>query len=426
MELWKTLQLPQEDVFCIDCKSFFASVESLKRCLHPLESRLCVVSRDDNRSGLVLASSMSMKHHYGIKTGTRTYEIPQGLDDILLVPPRMATYIEENRKLNEILLRFVSAEDWHPYSIDEGFINVTANRLLYGSPMQLAQLIQQTIWQELNLVVSIGIGRNPLMAKLALDLDAKHQAPTYISQWDYNTIPEKLWPIDDLSSVWGIGKRTERRLNQLNIYSMGDLAQADLALLKKEFGIIGEQLYYHAYGIDFSDFSERYIPQSKGFGKSQVLTKDYRDRAEIERVISEMTDQVAARLRKHHFQACKIHLSLGFSKSCYAPRFSHQMTVDGTASSFDLIEAMLQLFRQHYRGHPVRSIAVQLGDIQAESGMQLNLFEDPAVRERRFCLERTIDQLRDHYGYQSVVRTSSLMPGATAIARSKLVGGHLG
>lgn len=418
--------LPQRDVFCIDCKSFFASVEAVQRGLHPLEAKICVVSRDDNRSGLVLASSVQIKKKYQIKTGTRTYEIPLSLSDVLLVKPRMNLYIDMNERINEILLRYVAPEDWHPYSIDEGFIDVTASAHLFGGVLALAQRIQNDIWKELQLVVSIGIGKNPLMAKYALDIEAKNAWPTFISQWDYDTIPEKLWPITDLSDTWGIGRRYARRLEKLRIHSMYDLAHANLGVLKDEFGIIGEQLYYHANGIDYSNLADKFVPLNKGFGKSQILTRDYVNPDEIERVILEMTDQVAARLRKHGLQAASIHLSLGFSKNASAPRFNHQATMTPTSASFQLIEAMLYLFRKHYRGHPVRSIGIHLGSLVQSSDYQLSLFEDPDQIHRHLKLEKSIDQIRQRYGYSSLVRSSSLMSGATAIQRSKLVGGHLG
>ena len=418
--------LPNHHIFCIDCKSFFASVEAVSRGLHPLEAKLCVVSRDDNRSGLVLASSVQMKKQYHIRTGSRTYEIPTELNDILLVPPRMSVYIEQNQYINEILLRYVSPEDWHPYSIDEGFVDVTASAHLFGGVEALARQLQEVIWRELRLVVTIGIGSNPLMAKLALDLDAKNKIPDYISCWDYSDIPNKLWPITDLSDVWGIGPRLARRLNKLGINSMYDLAHIETEKLKAEFGIIGEQLYYHAHGVDYARFREYFVPAHKGFGKSQVLTRDYIHRDEIERVITEMTDQVASRLRAHRVQARTIHLTLGFSKYSYAPRFSHQATIEPTSASFVLIREMRYLFRKYYRGHPVRSIAIHLGDISKTNGTQLDLFDDPEQIEKHLLLEHSIDQIRTHYGYQSLVRTSSIMSGATAIHRAQLVGGHLG
>lgn len=414
---------PRRSILCLDCKSFFASVESVERGLHPLYSKLCVVSHTGHHSGVVLAASIQMKAKYGIKTGSRSSDLPLRGDDFWKVPPRMRVYLDINKKINEIFLRYVNLADWHPYSIDETFLDVTASQRLFGNPYQIAKMIQKEIWDKFGLIMTIGIGDNPLLAKLSLDIEAKEAYPTYITKWAYEDVPFKLWPINDLDEVWGIGRKTAKRLRQMGIMSVYDLAHFDLGLLQKQFGIMGTQLYYHAHGLDHSRLSEKFKPSQESFGKSQILKRDYYLQDDIELIIREMTDQVAARLRKRGLKARSIHLSLGFAEGEGTDRFSHQAKISPSSSSYQIIPAMLKLFRTFYRGQVVRRVALSLGDIR-EADSQMCLFSDLDWQEPDSQFEKTIDQIRDFYGYQSLVRASSLQEAGTAIQRSKLLGGH--
>lgn len=291
----------------------------------------------------------------------------------------------------------------------------------------IAHRIQQAIWKEIGVVVTIGIGDNPLLAKLALDNEAKNRPEThYIADWRYETVENTIWKIKDLTNMWGIGNRTARNLQLLGIRSVYELAQFDVNRLKKLYGIIGEQLFFHAHGIDQSIISEKYIPLSRSYSKNQILDRDYTIQSEVEVVLREMTDQVASRLREHHVESCLIHLSIGYSKDIFEDGFSRQMSIHPTSSSKKMIEYVLRLFRIHYNGQPVRQIGIQCGKIHYQTDLQLDLFEEAEKTIRQMELDRIIDQIRMKYGYASLVHASSLSRGATAIKRSGLIGGHQG
>src|SRR5699024_9075258 len=156
-----------------------------------------------------------VKAEYGVKTGTRVYDIPKDTD-IKIVEPRMALYLKKNIEILNIFRRYVMDKDLHPYSIDESFLDVTASHQLFGTSYQIAKAIQEAIWDELGLVVTIGIGDNPLLAKLALDHDAKHkEIASYIAQWRYKDVPRTVWRINELDDFWGIGSRTKVKLQKL-------------------------------------------------------------------------------------------------------------------------------------------------------------------------------------------------------------------
>lgn len=415
---------PRRDILCIDVKSFFASVEAVKHGEHPLHAYIVVMSKPEQNGGLVLAASPRVKEEYGIKTGSRRFEIPKH-SKIKIVEPRMGLYLKVNGMINDIYREYVSDADLHIYSVDESFLDVTASHALFGDTAQIALKIQQTIWNRLKLVVSIGIGDNPLLAKLALDNEAKNAVP-FIAEWRYESIPNTVWKIHPITDMWGIGRRTGENLYRLGIDSVYRLSQFDVKTLKRVHGIIGEQLFYHAHGIDHSILSEKYIPSSTSYGKSQILDRDYTSPSEIEVVIREMADQVAARLRKYHVEAGVIHLSVGFSQDISDIGFSHQVSIYPSSSSNSIIEVCLDLFRTYYRNQPIRRLSIQCGKIQVKSTLQLNLFEPPEETIHRDDLDLIIDRIRNKYGYSSLIHASSLTRGGTAIKRSGLIGGHKG
>jgi len=414
--------LPNRGIIAIDVKSFFASVEAVKRGLHPLEAYVIVLSGRGRPGGLVLAASPRVKQEFGIKTGSREFEIPKS-PKLVIVPPRMSLYLKVNSMIINILKQYVTDEELLIYSIDEMLLDVTASQSLFGDVETIAKRIQREIWQKLKLCTTIGIGPNPLMAKVCMDIEAK-QNPNCFAHWTYADVPTKLQKITHMTDFWGIGKRTEKRLNNMGIYTIEGLANANLQQIKRALGVIGEQLYYHAHGIDYSILSERYIPKDTSYGNSQILMRDYSNQQEVEIVIREMADQVASRLRKDHVKAGVLHLTIGFSKNIPEKGFSHQIKINETNSTKRMAEISLGLFRKYYQQQPVRSIALSCGKIKPQDSLQLNLFEDPMRTINHEKLEYTIDKIRDRYGFASLIYGSSLLKGGTALARSQCIGGH--
>lgn len=415
---------PRRDILCIDIKSFFASVEAVERRQHPLEAMIAVVSKPDNNGGLVLAASPRVKEKYNIRTGTRVYEIPKN-SEIQIVEPRMALYLKKNLEIVKIFKRYVSIQDLHIYSIDESFLDVTHSHALFGTTKEIATKIQKDILKELKLIATVGIGDNPLLAKLALDHKAKKDYPNwYQAYWGYDDVQDTIWKIDKLTDFWGIGSRTEKKLHQLGIYSVYDLAQYDVRKIKKRFNVIGEQLFFHAHGIDRTILSDRFTPKENSFSKNQILNRDYTNPYDVEVVIREMTEENAMRLRKHRLTTSTVKLTIGYSKHTFEPGFSHQMAIEATDSSKKLVHYMIRLFRKYYESYPVRVINVTFSKIAPKQDYQLSLFEslEDVLKDER--LDETIDLVRKKYGYTSLLHASSLLKNGMAIQRSKLLGGH--
>src|SRR5690606_26783631 len=186
---------------------------------------------------IVLAASPRLKKEYGIKTGSRLFEIPKD-PRIHLIEPKMATYLRVSTEITRLFNRYVPKEAIHIYSVDESFLQVDGTDVLWGDVLEIAKKIKDELMREFQLTCAIGIGPNMLMAKLALDLEAKHKG---IALWTYEDVPKKLWPVSPLSEMWGIGRRLEKRLNSMGIFTVGQLAQSDLDKLEKKFGIMGNQ-----------------------------------------------------------------------------------------------------------------------------------------------------------------------------------------
>lgn len=415
---------PIRDILCVDIKAFFASVEAVERKQNPLTALIAVVSKPQNNGGLVLAASPKVKEIYGVKTGTRVYEIPPN-SGIQIVEPRMELYLEKNLAIIDIFKRYVPMSDLHIYSIDESFLDVTHSRNLFGTKEEISRRIQRDIWQELGLIAAVGLGDNPLLAKLALDHQAKNDAVNfYLAYWSYENVPTTIWRIQKLSDFWGIGARTANKLQQFGIYNVYDLAHADFNLIKKNFHKIGEQLFFHAHGIDRTILSDVHRPKRNSFSKNQILHRDYTIPCDVEIVIREMTDANASRLRKHKLVTATVRLTIGYSRNSIHSGFNHQMKIEATDSSQKLANHLVHLFRKFYEGFPVRTINISFSNILPKQAQQLNLFEsvEDVVNDEQ--LNQTIDYVREKFGYTSLLHADSLMKGSTVIERSKLLGGH--
>lgn len=422
---------PQGVFFMIDNKSFYASCESVARGLNPLQSVLVVMSETENTGGggLILAASPTAKKRYGISNVSRRRDLPN-VPEMIIAPPRMNLYIHKNLAVNRTFRDFCADEDCYPYSIDESILDMTKSWQLFGSsPMEVAQEIQHTIRHKYGLYTTVGIGRNPLQAKLALDIYAKHDH-NLIGELSYGTFGKKIWPITDLTSVWSIGHRTADHLNRMGIFSMDDLAHCNPYELKSEMGVIGSQLFALSWGIDRSKLSKLINPVDKSWSNSQVLPRDYSIQREIELVISEIGQQVTSRMRHHRQAASVISLGLGFSYSSSEEDgrsgFHRSIKVETTSSTAEINEVLMRLFRQNWEGQSIRNVMVSLSQLSEDTGLQLSLFEAPEPQIKRDNVDRIMDKIRDRFGVTKLIMASSLLRGGTMLERASLVGGHNG
>ncbi len=414
-------KLPLRYIMCIDVKSFFASVEAVRRGIDPLEAWIAVVSDKRRPGAVVLASSPNVKKYCGIKTGNRHFEIKD--KRIMIVNPSMSLYLDFNRKIHEIFRSFAADEDINVYSIDESFLDVTSTAHLFGSPYEIAEMIKDRIRKELGLAVTIGIGDNPLLAKLALDNESKKN-PTQIAYWSYEDIPHTVWKIPSLTDFWGISRGWKKRFNALGIYTVKQLAHFDKDVLSTKFGIMGLQQYYHANGVDYSIINKPAVFKNKGYSKGQILMRDYTEENEIIGILEEMVEEVAVRLRNHGMSAKSMGLYCGFSSDetgshgfGISKRF--KIPVSDTRS---LLQYFKNAFYDNWSGEKVRQFNISLQDIEEDKGHQITLFE--LEDQKNVRIDSCLDDLRDRFGRTAVFKAHSLNNSSTFFERAGYVGGH--
>lgn len=453
---------PKSDIAFIDMKSFYASVECVSRGLHPLKTSLCVMSRADNSVGLILASSPMFKKVFGKSNVGRSYDLPFDINtrrfsyynakkhglrtdpeyiryieewakSTLIVPPRMDEYIAVNMEIQRIFQNYGSPDDIYPYSIDEGFIDLTSSLNYFISDKTISRKdkldaisakVQRDIWRETGIYSTIGMSNaNPLLAKLALDNEAK-RTPTMRANWSYQDVERKVWNIPNMTDFWGIGKRMEKRLNGLGIYSIKELANTNPDMLKQNLGEAGLRLWFHANGVDESNVHTPYKPKSKCLGNSQVLPRDYVDQREIEIVLREMAEQVAIRLRRAGKKATVVAIHLGYSKHENKRSINTQMKIGATNNTDIITNYVLKLFRNKYTSGAIRNVAVSYSGFVDGSYGLISLFDDVDKEKKEERLQTAIDSIRNQFGFTSLLKANSLDKASRSIARSKLIGGH--
>ena len=413
---------PERNIMCIDLKSFFASCECIERGLDPFKVPLVVANPKQGNGAITLAVTPYLKSQ-GVASRSRLYEIPKNIK-YTIVPPRMKLYIEKSKEIVNIYLDYVAKEDLHIYSIDECFLDVTDYLKLYKkSDYELAEEILKTIQEKTGLTATCGIGPNPLLAKVAMDTEAK-KYKNGIAKWNYDDIPNKLWPITPLSKMWGIGKRMEKNLNILNIYSIGDLAKYDPHKLKDKFGIMGTELWNHANGIDTSRITDfKTEAKDKSYSHSQVLFKDYNE-SNIRIIISEMVELLTARLRANKKQTTVIGFGISYSKEINSG-FYHSLKLEApTDSNKEIIRYCNIIFDRYYDYLPIRKVSISCGGLIPKQGVQLNLFEKYSDILQENEINKTVDEIKNKFGKNSIIKASSLLPDSTAIERNTKIGGH--
>jgi len=411
--------LPKNQILCVDMKSFYASCSAVMEGLDPLDCYLAVVGEKKRQGSIVLAASPRLKKEFGIKTGSRMFEIP---DDprIKVVEPKMATYLRISTEISRVFNRYVPKEAIHVYSVDESFIKVDGAIHLWGDAKTIAQKIKDDIEREFQLPCAVGIGPNMLLAKLCLDLDAKKKG---VAEWSYDDVQTKLWNVSPLREMWGIGRQVEKTLNGMGIFMVGQLARYDLEKLEKKFGIMGNQLYYHAWGVDLSDLGAPLIQGQISFGKSQILLRDYKEEEEIKAVILEICEEVARRARTHRKAGRTISLGVGYSQDEFGGGFHRSRTIgQPTNVTMELYRVCLELFSEHYTGKTVRQISISISNIVDDRELQLDLFDRGADKRRE--LGYVVDSIRRRFGSGSLLRAVSYTAAGTAKHRATLVGGH--
>lgn len=303
---------PERTYLCIDLKTFYASVECADRGLDPFVTNLVVADPTRGDTTICLAITPAMKA-LGIRNRCRIFEIPPGISYIKAMP-RMRHYMEVSARIYGIYLRYVSPDDIHPYSIDECFIDATPYLKLYNTDARtFAQRLMDEVRREESICATAGIGPNLFLAKVALDITAKH-VPDNIGVLDEESFKQQIWPHRPITDIWGIGPGIAARLAKYHVYDLMGVAALNEGLLYREFGVNAEYLIDHAFGREPTTIAEiqAYRPAASSYVNGQVLPCNYTyDEAHV--VLKEMVDASVLELVERGQVTNHISLSVGYA-----------------------------------------------------------------------------------------------------------------
>lgn len=496
----------EKTYIAIDLKSFYASVECVERKIDPLATNLVVADVSRTSKTICLAVSPSLKS-YGLPGRARLFEVEQKVKEInrdrkkkinyhkfigkstnyielnnnpyleldfVIAPPRMSFYINYSTKIYNTYLKYISPDDIHVYSIDEVFMDVTDYLKLYHiSAYELARKMIKDVLTTTGITATAGIGTNLYLAKVAMDIVAKHipadKDGVRIAELDEMKYRKQLWNHKPLTDFWRVGRGIAKRLEYLEIYTMGDIAKCSLGnitdkknedMLYKEFGVNAELLIDHAWGYEPCTIRDikNYKPKLNSISTGQVLSYAYNyDKTKL--IIKEMIDNLVLDLVDKKLVTNQIILTINYDsnnlKNNYdgvvkedyygrlVPKEAHgTVTLDRSTSSTRIItKKIMELYdRIINKSLLVKRITIAFGNVTSENDIitnknyeQLTLFntkkdvpkaENKEELESEKKIQKTILDIKKKYGKNSILKGMNYEEGATTIDRNNQIGGH--
>ena len=491
---------------CIDLKSFYASVECIERGLDPLNTNLVVADETRTEKTVCLAITPSLKK-YGLGGRARLYEVVQKVKEInysrrrnnnykkfkgkcyidselvknnnleldyIIASPQMRKYMKYSTKIYNIYLKYIAPEDIFPYSIDEVFCDITNYLKLYKkNPMELASIIIKDVYNETGITATAGIGTNMYLAKIAMDIVAKHMEPNEIgvrmAYLDEMLYRKKLWDYKPLTSFWRVGKGIAKKLEENKMFTMGDVARMSLNnenFLYKLFGVNAELLIDHAWGYEPATISDvkKFKPDTKSLSSGQVLHCPY-NYEKTKLIIREMTDSLALDLTDKRLVTKQLvlhiqydvsnldNLSIKYNGEIVKDMYGRRMPKPAhgtinldyyTSSSKILINKCIELYDSIINkkllvrkinitacnlineDKNINNVVSEQLDLFSTIDNTLNKIQDKKEEKNDNKLQHTIIDIKNKYGKNSILKGMNLQEGSTAIDRNREVGGHKG
>lgn len=382
-------------IFHIDVNCAFLSWEAVHRLNNgerlDLRSIPSAVGGDEkSRRGVVLAKSIPAKR-LGVKTGEPIYLAREKCPRLVLVSPTPGLYSRMSAAFAEYLNRFSPIVE--QYSIDECFLDYSFMEPHFGAPLAGAEKIKNAIKRDLGFTVNIGISENKLLAKMASDFEKPDRVHTLFP----HEIEKKLWPLP-VGDLFMVGRHTAPLLNGCGIYTIGQLAKADIRLLRLRFKSMADTLKSYANGVDCSGFAPPAAPKS--IGNSTTTPADIRDKSSARLVLLTLAETVGARLRESAAAAGQLTLTI---KTAAFKSFTHGARLPfATSQTMALHREACRLFDEMWQGEPLRLLGLTAGRLEGEDCLQTSLFGSENKRGDK--LDSAIDRLRRRYGAQCVMR----------------------
>ena len=394
--------MAQRVIFHVDANSAFLSWSAVYRIKvmgekTDLREIPAVVAGDkESRHSIILAKSIPAKK-YGIQTGEPLFLALEKCPNLVVVQPDYPLYVEASRHFVQILRQFSPCVE--QYSIDEAWADMTGTERLYGAPRLAAEAMRKRIYEELGFTVNVGISSNKLLAKMAGDLEKPNKVHTLFPE----EVPQKMWPLP-VRDLFSVGAATQKKLNLMGIYTIGDLANADVKLLQKRFGKPGQTIWHFANGRS-ADAVRPVQPENKGYGNSITTATDVTSTEGAHQVLLGLCETVAARMRQDGMCGGCIMVHLRTNEFNH---ISHQSRLHGATNiTEELFREACRVFDEAWDGvTPLRQLGVQMTHLAREPYQQFDLFSDvtPERYERKLRLDETVDALRDKYGEDAIRR----------------------
>lgn len=410
---------------CIDLKTFYASVECVDRGLDPMTTNLVVADMERSRKTICLAVSPAMKA-LGVRNRCRVFEIPEHIQYII-APPRMKKYIEVSADIYEIYLKYISKDDIHVYSIDEVFMDVTEYLSMYQmTARELGIVIMQDVYEKTGILATCGIGTNLYLAKVALDITAKH-AKDRIGELTEEIYCKTLWNHRPLTDFWRVGPGIAKRLERYGIFTMEGVAHMDEEVLYHDLGVDAELLIDHAWGrepVTMEDI-KHYKAQSRCLTGGQVLMRDY-EHEEGKLIVKEMMDLLCLDMVEKGLVTQSITLHMGYSNALKIPGVHGTISFTSPTNSARTIIPQIEVLydRLKDRELPIRRVNLCCNRVVEEGYRQYDLFSDPVELEREHKMQQAVIGIKRKYGKNAILKGMNLEEGAMTMERNLQIGGH--
>jgi len=396
-------------IFHIDANSAYLSWEATYRLQQGEQIDLreipsVVGGNEESRHGIVLTKSIPAKK-YNIQTGETLHNARLKCPDIVIVPPRYWLYMKCSAAMNQILQEYTP--NIQRFSVDESFLDLSNMENLYPDYMELAETIKERIKKELGFTVNIGISNNKLLAKVASDFQKPNRVHTLFPE----EIKNKMWPLQ-VEDLFMVGRATSTKLHNLNINTIGDLANYDLEILKNKFKSHGEVIHSYANGLEFSQVRKSNYIEMKGIGNSTTIPFDAEDKDTAHKVLLSLCETVSMRLRDSQNCCTVVSISIRGSDLVFYSR--QKKLAVATDSTRRIYEVACYLFDNVWKGNPVRHLGVHITDFCGNDFYQCSLL-DTFNYEKDRRINDAVDKIRLKYGSKAVVRSCFLHSGLSAM-----------
>lgn len=387
-------------IFLVDMNAFYISCESARN--HSLKGRPAAVAGDPkNRSGIILAANYEARK-YKVKTTMLIHEARRLCPELVFVPPDHDYYEKKSREVMEILGRFTPVIQQN--SIDEAWMDLTGCEGLFGQPVEIAEKIMKTIMDEQDLPCSIGISDNKFLAKMASEM----KKPMGITRVWQKDVEKKIWPLK-VRDMYGIGKQTEKKLFEIGIHTIGDIALCHKSLLIKMLGKYGEELHRLAWGIDPSPVTENPRHESKSISRSITLSRDITDIEYAKKIVLSMAEEVGKESRRYGCKGRTVSIVIKYEDFHSITR---QKSIVPTYLTKEIYDTGINLLEENWnKDRPVRLLGIGLSNFAQDNAEQLSLFDlscNSVSESKEEKLERTMDIIREKYGIDKIKRAKMI------------------